>query len=355
MPTEPINEVIFDADVTLNLDLTRMSTETSAAIAVMLDDMIKDLTLILVTNESLTSFGKRRIKQQIAEATEVIGRYYGVIANESAIASLTAGQIAHHTSTVSLSTATGGIVKKPPPLAGLLHTDNYMKALASDAIVQGATQKDWWNRQARDTVWKFEREVRLGLLAAETNDQIIKRVMGAVDTLSHTNADSLVRTSVMTVANDARAYSYEQHSKVIKALEWSSTLDNKTCPECSARDNKRWGIKTKKPIGHSIPFSRPPKHFQCRCSLVAVTKSYKELGFPDMKEPSKSARASIDGMVYDKSFEDFMTRKGAAFTEDVLGKGRFELYKANKLTLEDLLNNKGNMLTVKQLKDKYSK
>ena len=48
-----------------------------------------------------------------------------------------------------------------------------------------------------------------------------------------------------------------------------------------------------------------------------------------------------------------MDRKGSAFTDDVLGKGRAELYKNGTIKLEDLINGRGRLLTLKELEEKY--
>ena len=47
---------------------------------------------------------------------------------------------------------------------------------------------------------------------------------------------------------------------------------------------------------------------------------------------------------------DWFKRQDKAFQEQYLGKGRFELYQQGKITLSDLVNQKGKVLTIKELK-----
>jgi hypothetical protein len=157
----------------------------------------------------------------------------------------------------------------------------------------------------------------------------------------------------MTVANQARSEVYEQNSDVLSSLEWSAALDSRTCPECAVRDGKRWDINTHQPIGgHSIPYSVPALHMNCRCTLLPITKTFRELGI-DLDEMGSGARASAEGVVFDKSFKDFMDRKGKSFTDEVLGKGRAEMYRSGTITFNQLLDLRGNALSLKQLQDKY--
>jgi hypothetical protein len=77
-------------------------------------------------------------------------------------------------------------------------------------------------------------------------------------------------------------------------------------------------------------------------------KNDKELGI-------SSTRASIDGQVADTTtFDKWFSGKSAEFKEDFLGKGRFELYKSGKITFKDLVAQNGRVLSVKELKEKYS-
>lgn len=124
------------------------------------------------------------------------------------------------------------------------------------------------------------------------------------------------------------------------------------CPECAVRDDREWDLLTKKPINHSIPFSTPPKHMNCRCSLIPKLKTFRELGI-DINEVPKGKRASMEGAIDDISFKTFMDRKGDKFMDNILGQGRAKLYREKKITFDQLLDSQGNEMTLKDLTDKY--
>lgn len=348
MASTEINEVIFNEAIQIGLDLARLDASTQNEVLALLKQMQKDLITSL-GNDDLTTWGRRRLNQQLKESQQIIASYYSdieaiTLASTSGIAPIVSTSVANALA-VAVGNGAGGAV------AGIIPTTNYMEALASNAIVEGATQKEWWARQSDEMAFRFKQAVKTGLVNAETNSQIIKRVLD-IEGITTRNVEKLVRTSVMTISNMARQKTFEQNEDVISSLEWSSALDSRTCAECAPRDGLRWDIKTKKPIGHKVPFSSPPKHLNCRCSLIPITKTFRELGF-DIDEVDLSARASMEGVVTDKNFNAFMDRNGKTFTDEVLGKGRSELYRKGIITLEQLIDGKGNLLTLKQLQNNY--
>ena len=347
MPAQ-LNEHIFDSTISLNLDLIRLDKNTQKEVIAILKKMEREL-IALLSIDDLTAFNKARLKQQLAEAKFVINQYYDEMAAANLAATSGVPLITATQTAGALSVATGDLVKG----VGLLPTTAYMESLAGNAIIQGATQKDWWKRQSADMTWRFNSAVRQGLVGSETNQQIVKRVRESID-ISKRNATTLVRTSVMTVANEARQSVYEDHADVIKSLIWSATLDARVCPECAVRDNKEWDLLTKKPIGHSIPYRTPPIHHNDRCSILPRLKTFRELGI-DIDEVPAGKRASMEGLVEDQNWESFAKRKGDKFLDSVLGQGRAKLYREKKITFDQLLDSQGNELTLKDLTDKYVK
>lgn len=71
-------------------------------------------------------------------------------------------------------------------------------------------------------------------------------------------------------------------------------------------------------------------------------------------EFTPSTRASMDGQVAaDLTFADFLAGKGNAFKNEVQGKGEADLWRAGKMTLQQLLDQRGNPLTLERLRAKY--
>ena len=203
------------------------------------------------------------------------------------------------------------------------------------------------------------------MLAGETTSNIVDLIRGTEalrfkDGLMQTarnKAEALVRTSVQVVANEARIRTYESNRDVVKYIEWVSTLDSRTSSTCQVLDGKKWAVGTFKPIGpNSQNFPGPTAHWNCRSTQVPVLKSWEELGSKrKFDEIPSSTRSSMDGQVSSKiSYEDWLKSKGQEFQKEVLGPGKFELWKAGKIGFKDLTNSAGNPLTVGQLQLKYA-
>jgi len=341
----PLSKVLFDDTIELHLDMERVAIESRATIVKLLENLEKEL--IAKVANGVTDWSKARIDKQLKEASTVIKQYYDEAAGIARDTTTSVAQVSASATATSLSAAVGGQVA-----IGVLPTDAYLETLAGNTIIQGAIQADWWSRQAGDTAFKFQSAVRQGLVGAETTPQIVKRVRGVLD-LSRRNAETLVHTSVQSVANTTREKIFADNDDVMAGKEWSAALDRKTCPTCGALDNKRWTTDSK-PINHSMVYQIPPKHFRCRCSMVPVLKTWRELGI-NMDELPDGTRASMDGQVTDKTFADWLKRKtetDPTFADRTLGKGRAELWKSGKITMDQMISG-GKPLSLSELQAKY--
>lgn len=153
-----------------------------------------------------------------------------------------------------------------------------LRALADGTLVQGAIVKEHWDRQSEDLRRKFQDRVQDGFLRGEPSTEIINRVRGTkarnyddgIMKTSKMAASTLVRTSVQTVANDARLEVFRANGDSIKYLQHLSTLDNKTSVSCRARSMLMWDLEGN-PVGHGISFNPPPIHFNCVVSGTLVS------------------------------------------------------------------------------------
>jgi SPP1 gp7 family putative phage head morphogenesis protein len=338
-----LNTVLYDQAIELGIDMERVSASSRYETIQLIKKLEKEL--IAQVASGVTDWNKARIAKQLSEATKIIQQYYDEMAGVMVDTTTSVAQVSATSTAQALGVATGNYIPTVLPSATWLET------IASNVIVQGATQSAWWNRQSADTAWRFSTAVRQGLVAAETNQQIIKRVMDVMD-VSRKNAATLVQTSVQSVANQAKEKTSQANINLIASREWVATLDKITCIKCAVRDGKRWKLDGT-PIGHSIPYQAPPIHFNDRCTMVDVTKTWKELGI-DIEEAPEGTRASLEGQVSDKTFEEFLARKGKDYQDSVLGIGRADLWRKKVITFDQLLSG-GNELTLKQLQDKYIK
>jgi hypothetical protein len=233
-------------------------------------------------------------------------------------------------------------------------------ALADDVLIQGARPITWWRRQGTDLHNKFMDTVRQSMESGEGIDKLRKRIGGGtIDGIqipgimkaSKANAEALGRTAINKVSNEARLRTFEANNDVVKGVKQVSTLDNRTSVICVSYSNKMWSLPDYAPIPPTtLPFNGgPPRHFNCRSTLVPILKSWEELGLP-FNELTPTTRASMDGQVpADTTFDAFLKKKGKAFQDKLLGPVRARLWRSGKITLQQMLDFRGQPLTPEEL------
>lgn len=266
-------------------------------------------------------------------------------------------------------------------------TATELKVLASKETVLGLPLKDWWESQAQNLQRRFAQEIRLGVVAGESNEALVSRVVGKAtgrSTIVYTEAGkatrvrefaggildvaknqarTLVRTSVQSVSNKVLEETYKENDDLIKGMEALVTLDNRTSEICIARAGASWDMEgnpmPKSPYQEPYP-GPPPWHPNCRTVIIPITKSWDELLNEAGRKTRKkldsvpdATRASMDGQVAGsiRTFSDWLKTKGDAFAKEVLGAGRFELWKKGKITLPQLIDQSGRPLSLEELEN----
>lgn len=227
-----------------------------------------------------------------------------------------------------------------------------LKAIVTETPIQGHLLSSWIEGMDSGRVQRIEQQIRLGMVASESTDQIVARIRGTkaaqyadgVLDISRRSAQSMVRTAVSHVSNVAAQETWKANAHIVKGWQFLATLDGRTTITCAGLSGQFF------PIGEG-PI--PPRHIRCRSVSVPVTKSFNELGVKG-KELPKGTRASMDGQVAaDTTFADFLKRKGDVFQDGLLGPTRAKLWRDGRLKLEDFIKADGSVLTLDQLKSKY--
>jgi len=356
-----VNDKVLDAITGHSVDLTRLEASLQADVLkelkVLEKDLIKKLKNANLEANSIP-LKRKRMQALLAQTKKTIKEAYVKIDAKEATNMASVAGIAETQAVAAIN----GSIKAKVLSVGM--SDQMLGSIASNTLIQGAPSREWWSGQATSLQSGFKNIIRQSMLAGETTSNIVNLVRGTEalrfkDGLMQTarnKAEALVRTSVQVVANEARIGTYESNRDVVKYIEWVSTLDSRTSSTCQVLDGKKWAVGTFKPIGpNSQNFPGPTAHWNCRSTQVPVLKSWKELGSKrKFDEIPASTRSSMDGQVSSKiSYEDWLKSKGQEFQKEVLGPGKFELWKAGKIGFKDLTNSAGNPLTVSQLQLKY--
>lgn len=337
--------ILSDAILSHQIDLFRFTAGERKKVLALLQDMEKDLKVKIMGD--LTDFGKARTYKLLKECREVINKYYADMGTQIDLPGLAQTEAQFTTQTF----ATIGLEASLP-------TEAALKSIVNDALIEGSPISEWWEKQAADTQFRFANQVRQGIAQGETLQEIIRRVAGSkrlgtvgIMDVSRRNASALVHTSIQTIANDASLATYRANADILKGVRHLSTLDSHTSLTCIARSGKEWDLNGNPIGGHNFPFQNCPLHWNCRSTIIGITKTYRELGV-DIDEVPKGTRASDLGQIpADTSFSGFLNRHDTKYQDELLGPGRAKLWREGKITLSQLVDQTGRELTLAQLKE----
>jgi hypothetical protein len=220
-----------------------------------------------------------------------------------------------------------------------LPSSSYMAALAEETLVMGRPLSSWWAGQEASLREAFAREMRLGLQAGETVQQLTRRIRGGkrdglpvkgIMATSRAHAVAMARTSAAGVGNGARFATFEANLDVIQAYVHLSRLDLRTSEQCILRAGKRWDAKTKAPLGHRIPFQLCPIHHGCRSVHVVQVIG----GEPPTNQ---NGEAWFKGL----SAEE----QGHLF-----GAGRMDLFRSGDMSMSELFDQSGRPISLSDLR-----
>ena len=176
---------------------------------------------------------------------------------------------------------------------------------ASITLPNGQTVQKAFRGIAESSAEKLDLAVRSGVFSGETLQQISRRLVGRLDfsqkgnvkqiaaaggeltKLANHQIQTIVRTSVNQVTNQASMAVYAANKKVTPRYEYVATLDSRTSPICQRLD------------GQTFEYNNgptPPQHFNCRSTVVPVVdfdglqKKYPNLEKPLPEEFDEFAR-----------------------------------------------------------------
>lgn len=310
--------------------LLRFDAGVRKRIVAMLRTAGASIEATLVGAPTLTEARRSALKAALTEVKGTLAATYAAVAQE---ASGELGGLAVIEGAWTAEAALGG---------GKMPSADVLRRLADDTMIQGAPSREWWARQSGDAQFRFVAAIRQGVIEGRTNAQIARalRKEGGPEFMLRRNAEALVRTSVQAVSNAARMDTYRANGDAVLGVRQLSTLDSRTTLTCMAYDLQAWDLDGKPILGTKLPFNGgPPRHWNCRSTLVPVT---------DLS--GGGTRASMDGpMPASLSFEEWLSTKDAEFQDELLGKGRAALWRSGKISFTQLLDQTGRPLTLEEL------
>ena len=356
-----VNEVLQDQAIHHGAtDLMKLEAGSRKKVLKMLKKLEKDIIFQLIDNDPTapmrTTYQTKRLQALLTQTKDTINTAYSKQAK------------AHTKDLYNLADVEGNIVEGKMNAAlnanvsSVKISKNRLNAISKKTLVQGKYPNQWWAKQSQGLQDKFSNEMRMGMNQHESIGKLSNRLRKNVMPVSRRNAEALVRTSQAAVIEEAKQASYEEMSDLLKGYRYSATFDSRTTQYCKAADgtvfNKSYNVISG--AGWAVT---PPNHWNCRSTLIPITKSWEELEsqYKDTdffnkkldKIPSKT-RASMDGKVPKGiTYNDWLKTKDIPFQNQVLGKTRAEYFRDGKIKhLAQLIDQSGKPLTIDHLKQK---
>ena len=333
---KPFNQLIAELEVARSLLHERIKNGLSKKVAKFYDDMIADLQAQILKKKNVTNNLAQTISdlKQSLKTPDLRKDFLTLAQNEQ-------DHLLGYNELAGFN------------LFSSVLPEASIERLVDSAQLEGATVKAWNNGLNADQKKRLERELKIGVSLGETTPMLAQRIAHVLEK-NKRDATAIALTGAGAIVSEIRQAFFEANADVIKCYKYQATLDTRTSELCRAYDGLTWD-KDYKPIGHNFPFRKPRvnTHFNCRSTIIPVTKSWDELGAEGMDEASGRTRSSMNGYVpQDMTFNDWLKTQSPETIEKTLGKGRAELFMQGKITMRDLITQQGRSVNLEDLAKK---
>jgi SPP1 gp7 family putative phage head morphogenesis protein len=369
-----VNQQLADSSVLQGISVNRVAKKIRGDVLSLLAQLRDSLTAKLNSDAVMTDWQRQRATELLKFSQATIDGAYEKIGKKTAADMNGLADVEVQKLTTSVDNAVGvnlSAAMAPQQLEAIANT----KTL----LVQGATQGDWWSKQSADLQHNFSTQIKLGMAQGKTIPDMVKATKDLINTKHAGHAEALVRTATATVQSAAQKKYFDANSDILKGIQWCATLETRrTCLTCASLDGKAWTYPGLDPIGHAIKFPGfpPSPHFNCRCVLIPVMRSWAELANVKVKAqdnakveelfqkkliekgytPEKAAqiqmnqRASMDGQVAKTlNYSDWLKSRPIEQQQQVLGQQRWQLWHDGKASIDQMVDGNGQPLSVAEL------
>ena len=304
--------ILTATDKLKKIDLRQQSAEAGVVVSPQTRKRLR--AIIAQSKASMDKWSKETTKQMIKEIEDFAEVQTGFIENELKKA-VKSGNIPINSVAVNKKYASSFVKTDPTEInifTSKQFTEDDFKNFGSGKFELTARQGAMQTLPNGQTVEKAFRgiaknqqdilatNIRAGVFSGESTAEIARRMAGRLDFDKLGNArqiaaaggqsikvaanqiQTIVRTSVNQVQNQASQAVYAANSKVAPKYEYVATLDSRTSGICKRLDGRKFEYN-KGPT--------PPQHFNCRATTVPVVDYEglsKRKGFEDLKPPPKS-------------------------------------------------------------------
>lgn len=260
-------------------------------------------------------------------------------------------------------------------------------AIVKSQPLEGKVLSEWLAKAKRTDVDSIVTQAKAGIIQGQTPIQVTRTIMGNRENdfedgiakrKARRDIQTLTRTITNGIQNEAKQALYDANEDIFDQEQFVSTLDSRTTLVCAMNDNKVFKRRTG---------PMPPLHFNCRSLRVpfinadrlgnrafdpstekSLVKEYAEQNnlegvtsrdkLPrgtkgDFDAWARKRRRELIGQVPSTtSYADWLKGQTPEFQDELLGKGKAELFREGNLTLDNFVSRDGKALSLTELKAK---
>lgn len=242
-----------------------------------------------------------------------------------------------------------------------------MAAVGADAVYAAALSRPMQGKLLRESfkelgearLRRMRDAIRTGFATGKTSQDIVRELRGTKAKgfqdgfvqLDRSYLETVVHSALSHTAATAREQFMKANADVIASQLWLSTIDSKTSDVCRVRSGLRYTVSEKpKPIGHQVPWCTshgcgPGKaHYRCRSVSMGLLPGQEKL---------LGKRSTVDGEDdANLTYGAWLARQTEFTQVEVLGAKRAKLFRDGGLTLDRFTSERGDMLTLEELRAK---
>ena len=132
----------------------------------------------------------------------------------------------------------------PVVLGSVLPPVEILSSIVTSRPFEGKLLKGWVDTLASADIARINNQVKLGVIAGESTQQIIRRVYGptGIDGTTKNQLAALVRTATSHTMNEARNEYNKANRELYKHEEYVAVLDGRTSMRCKSLDGNKYAI-----------------------------------------------------------------------------------------------------------------
>jgi len=253
-------------------------------------DIIDKTARIDPTAPKASRYKKQRLEKLQIEVDRILSEHYKEISKETNSSLKDIADYNYQRTAALLNTTVMDVFS-------VKISKNLLNSVVNNTLIDGGLVKDWWKKQKDNTsdavkrmFQEATREMQIGIIQRETVGELITRIKGTkgrpgILDIPRRQAEALVRTSVLTVSNQANDQVYKEHQDIFNGWEIVAILDRRTTRLCQGLHGRKYTLDYQ-PIGHNIPYpvaGGPPFHWNALVKGTKILTSKGEIPIEDVK------------------------------------------------------------------------